>query len=229
MRILVVENDAAAEARIVNALEREGVSVDCARDGERVLERVMVIDYAAVILNWELPKVDGLSVLQELRRAGSQVRVLMTGQCKRTTNRIRALRVGADDFLTKPIATEELVVRVQALLRRPSRMLSTLRIDTLELDRLKRKVSRDGTPINLSQNEFALLELMMRNAETAIPREIMMQGAWGFRDAELAEMVDVYVDRLRAKIDGGGARPLIEFVLGIGYRISSSIRQRSLQ
>ncbi len=229
LRILVVEHDAAVSAKMVIALEKQNFTVDSAADGDQALELAITIDYAAVVLSWELPKINGLCVLKTLRNAGSPVRVLMTSDCRKVNRRIRGLRAGADDFLLKPAAMEELIARIHALMRRPARMLSTLRVDTLELDRLKRQVSRDGTLIPLSKNEFALLELMMRNAETAISRETLMQGAWGYKYAELAGVVDVYVNRLRAKIDGTGARPLIQSVPGVGYRITKSLRQSSVQ
>ncbi|MBZ5533175.1 MAG: response regulator transcription factor [Acidobacteriia bacterium] len=222
MRILIVEDDPKVARTLVKGLEADHYAVDVATDGEEGLQLATEIDYDAVILDWNLPKLDGLSVLKKLRKSGSQARVLFLSAHKEVSDRVCALQAGADDFMVKPFSFEELLVRLQTLLRRPQELLDKLSVGDLELDRLRHTVTRGGKVINLTQREYAVLEYMMRNAGRSVTRTMIVEHVWNVGFEGLTNIVDVYVNYLRLKVDQGFSTPLIRTVRGVGYSITSA-------
>ena len=220
MRILVIEDDPKTARTLVKGLEAEHFAVDLAADGEEGLQLSTEIDYDALVLDWVLPKLDGLTVLRKLRKAGSQARVLVLSARNEISDRVLALNSGADDFLSKPFAFEELRARLNTLLRRPQELLDKLCVDDLELDRVRRTVSRGGKPIKLTQREYGVLEYLMRNAGRTVTRTMIVEHVWNLGFEGLTNIVDVYINYLRAKIDSGSSRPLIHTARGIGYQLS---------
>ena len=220
MRILVVEDDPKTARALMKGLEADRFAVDMASDGEEGLQLATEVDYDAVILDWALPKLDGMTVLRKLRRAGSRARILFLSAHHEVSDRVRALEAGADDFLDKPFSFEELRARIHALLRRPQELLDKLSVADLELDRLRRIVTRAGKTIKLTQREYAVLEYLMRNAGRTVTRSMIVEHVWNLGFEGLTNIVDVYIKYLRSKVDDGFGRPLIHTTRGIGYQIS---------
>ena len=220
MRILVVEDDPKTARTLMKGLEADRFAVDMASDGEEGLQLATEVDYDAVILDWALPKLDGMTVLRKLRRAGSRTRILFLSAYHEVSDRVRALEAGADDFLDKPFSFEELRARIHALLRRPQELLDKLSVADLELDRLRRIVTRAGKTIKLTQREYAVLEYLMRNAGRTVTRSMIVEHVWNLGFEGLTNIVDVYIKYLRSKVDDGFGRPLIHTTRGIGYQIS---------
>src|SRR5690242_773480 len=175
MRILIVEDDAKVARTLVKGLEADRFAVDCAADGEEALHLATEIDYDAVVLAWNLPKLDGLTVLKRLRKSGSISRVLFLSARNEVADRIRGLEAGGDDFLEKPFAFEELLARIHAILRRPQERLDKIQVEDLELDRMRHIVSRGGKLINLTQREYAVLEYLMRNHGRTVTRTMIVE------------------------------------------------------
>lgn len=220
MRILVIEDDPKTARTLVKGLEAEHFAVDLAADGEEGLQLATEIDYDAIVLDWILPKLDGLTVLRKLRKSGSQSRVLALSARNEISDRVQILNSGADDFLAKPFAFDELRARLNTLLRRPQELLDKLSVDDLELDRVRRIVTRGGKPIKLTQREYGVLEYLMRNAGRTVTRTMIVEHVWNLGFEGLTNIVDVYINYLRAKIDNGASRPLIHTARGIGYQLS---------
>lgn len=172
MRILIVEDEPKVTRTLVKGLEADHFAVDVAENGEDGLQLSTEIDYDLVILDWNLPKLDGLTVLRKLRKSGSVARILFLSARKEISDRITALQAGADDFLVKPFSFDELNARVGALLRRPTELLDKISVDDLVLDRMRHSVSRAGKLIGLTQREYAVLEYLMRNAGRTVTRTI---------------------------------------------------------
>jgi two-component system, OmpR family, copper resistance phosphate regulon response regulator CusR len=220
VRILVIEDDVKTARTLIKGLEADHFAVDLAADGEEGLQLSTEIDYDAIILDWVLPRLDGLTVLRKLRKSGSQTRVLFLSARHEISERVQALNAGTDDFLSKPFSFDELRARLFTLLRRPQELLDKLFVDDLELDRLRRHVSRGGKPIKLTQREYAVLEYLMRNAGRTVTRTMIVEHVWNLGFEGLTNIVDVYINYLRAKIDTGAERALIHTARGVGYRIS---------
>jgi two-component system copper resistance phosphate regulon response regulator CusR len=220
VRILVIEDETKTARTVVKGLEAEHFAVDLAADGEEGLQLATEIDYDAIILDWALPKLDGLTVLRKLRKVGSPCRVLFLSARSDISDRVQALNSGADDFLSKPFAFDELRARLLTLLRRPQELLDKLCVDDLELDRVRRQVTRGGKPIKLTQREYSVLEYMMRNVGRTVTRTMIVEHVWNLGFEGLTNIVDVYINYLRAKIDNGSGRPLIHTARGVGYQIS---------
>jgi two-component system copper resistance phosphate regulon response regulator CusR len=229
VRILVVEDEMKTARTLVKGLQAEHFAVDLAADGEEGLQLATEIDYDAIILDWALPKLDGLTVLRKLRKAGSQCRVLFLSARNDISDRVQALNCGADDFLCKPFAFDELRARLLTLLRRPQELLDKLCVDDLELDRVRRQVTRGSRPIKLTQREYSVLEYLMRNAGRTVTRTMIVEHVWNLGFEGLTNIVDVYINYLRAKIDSGGGRPLIHTARGVGYQISVDEAEFSVQ
>lgn len=220
MRILVVEDDPKTGRTLLKGLEADRFAVDLATDGEEGLQLATEVDYDAVILDWTLPRLDGMTVLRKMRRAGSPARILFLSARNEVSDRVQALQAGADDFIAKPFSFEELRARLQALLRRPQELLDKLSVADLELDRLRRIVTRAGKIIKLTQREYAVLEYLMRNAGHTVTRSMIVEHVWNLGFEGLTNIVDVYIKYLRSKVDDGFGRPLIHTTRGIGYQIS---------
>lgn len=225
MRILIVEDDAALSSFIKKGLEAEHHAVDAALDGEHGLSMAMGIDYDLTVLDLNLPGVDGLSVLKNLRQRKPKLPVIILTARSRVEDRVQCLDSGADDYLVKPFSFLELSARARALLRRshlPSE--SVLTVLDLSLDRVERKVQRGGRPIELTVKEFALLEYLMRNAGRRLTRAMIIEHVWNLTFDSATNIVDVYINYLRRKVDDGFPAPLIQTVRGVGYQLTASGR-----
>jgi DNA-binding response OmpR family regulator len=221
VRILVVEDEIILARTIAKSLETEYVAIDMAHDGDTGLQLASEIDYEAIILDWDLPRLDGLTLLRKLRKAGSNARVLMIGSKKSVADRVCALESGADDYLLNPFSMEELVARVQALMRRPRQLVEKISIGDLELDRTHHTVKRAGKTIHLTHREFGVLEVLMRNAGRTVTRSMVVEHVWNLDFEGLTNIVDVYIRYLRQKIDRGYYPPLIHTARGRGYILAA--------
>jgi two-component system, OmpR family, response regulator MprA len=226
VKILVVDDERAVRESLRRALELEGYDIELAADG---LEALQVLEANgepqpdAVILDVLMPAVDGLEVCRRLRRSGNRVPVLMLTARDEIENRVAGLDAGADDYVTKPFALEELVARVRALLRRTSAGDDELlRFGDLELDPGTREVRRGGDPIELTRTEFALLELFMTNPRQVLTRSIIFERVWGYDFGFASNSLDVYIGYLRRKTEAGGKPRLIQTVRGVGYALRES-------
>ncbi|MGC2697451.1 MAG: response regulator transcription factor [Candidatus Angelobacter sp.] len=223
MRILVIEDEPKVARSLVKGLEEEHFAVDLASDGEEGLQLATDINYDGIVLDWNLPRLDGLSLLRKLRQSGSTTRVLILSGRRQVADRVSGLEAGADDYLIKPFSFQELLARLHTLLRRSNELLlNTLTVDDLELDRMRHTVTRGGKPINLTQREYALLEYLMRNAGRIVTRTMVVEHVWNLGFEGLTNVVDVYISYLRAKIDHGFDKPLIRTKRGVGFMIVSA-------
>lgn len=222
MRILIVEDDAALASFVRKGLEAEHHAVDTIGDGQQGRAMALEINYDLVVLDLNLPSMDGLSVLRSVRQAKPSLPVMVLTARSRVEDRVQCLDTGADDYLAKPFSFLELSARARALLRRshlPSE--SVLKVRDLSLDRVERKVERAGRPIELTTKEFALLEYLMRNAGRRLTRAMIIEHVWNLNFDSTTNVVDVYINYLRRKVDDGFAPTLIHTVRGVGYQISS--------
>jgi DNA-binding response OmpR family regulator len=219
MRILVVEDDRSIAEFVAAGLRQEGFAVDIADNGVDGLELCRTQPYEAAIVDVMLPRLDGLSLVGALRRAGVQTPVLFLSARHTVDDRVRGLQSGGDDYLTKPFAFAELLARVQALTRRGQRAAepTTLSLADLSLDRLTRRVERSGTPIELRPREHALLELLMRHPGKVVSKAMIVSHVWDYSFDTGTNAVDVLVHRLREKIDKGFEPRLLHTVRGVGY------------
>jgi two-component system, OmpR family, response regulator MprA len=222
MRILVVDDERAVRESLRRALELEGYGVELAGDGREALDRLEsgADDPDAVVLDVLMPEVDGLEVCRRLRRAGSRLPILMLTARAEVENRVEGLDAGADDYITKPFALEELLARMRALLRRTSDGSGEmLRFEDLELDPKTRDVRRGGEPIELTRTEFALLELFLLNPRQVLTRSLIFERVWGYDFGATSNSLDVYIGYLRRKTEAGGQPRLIQTVRGVGYAL----------
>jgi two-component system copper resistance phosphate regulon response regulator CusR len=219
MKILVVEDEPKTGDYLKQGLGEAGFVVDLARDGASGLHLGSSGDYDLAILDVMLPQLDGWQVLAGLRRAGRDMPVLFLSARDAVEDRVHGLELGADDYLVKPFAFAELLARVRTLVRRGSRASEPpqLRVAGLELDRLRRRASRDGKAIELTAKEFALLELLMRRQGEVLPRSLIASQVWDMNFDSDTNVIDVAVRRLRAKVDDGFEPKLIRTVRGMGY------------
>jgi two-component system, OmpR family, response regulator MprA len=226
VKILVVDDERAVRESLRRALELEGYDIELAADGQEALQLLEANGEPqpdAVILDVLMPTVDGLEVCRRLRRSGNRVPVLMLTARDEIENRVAGLDAGADDYVTKPFALEELVARIRALLRRTSAGDDELlRFGDLELDPGTREVRRGGDPIELTRTEFALLELFMTNPRQVLTRSIIFERVWGYDFGFASNSLDVYIGYLRRKTEAGGKPRLIQTVRGVGYALRES-------
>jgi len=221
MRILVVEDDAPLASFIRKGLECEHYAVDVASDGEAGFELAGACDYDLVVLDLNLPKMDGVAVLKALRPSKPQLPVLVLTARSRIEDRVGCLDGGADDVLIKPFSFSELAARVRALLRRGRPVADVvLRVADLELNRVERRVERAGRRIELTSKEFALLEYLMRNSGRRITRNMIIEYVWNLSFDTATNVVDVYINYLRRKVDDGHAPKLIHTIRGVGYELA---------
>src|SRR5438874_4736045 len=221
MKILVVDDERAVRESLRRALELEGYDIELAGDGEEALYRLDSDEQPdAVILDVLMPGLDGLEVCKRLRRTGSKLPVLMLTARDAVENRVAGLDAGADDYLTKRFALEELLARIRALLRRTSdESEEVLRFADLELDPGTREVRRDGELIELTRTEFSLLELFLRNPRQVLTRSVIFERVWGYDFGFASNSLDVYIGYLRRKTEAGGKPRLIQTVRGVGYAL----------
>ena len=221
MKILVVDDERAVRESLRRALELEGYEIELAGDGREALDRLEGgAQPDALILDVLMPGVDGLEVCRRLRRGGNRLPVLMLTARDAVENRVAGLDAGADDYVTKPFALEELLARIRALLRRTTDGAGeSLRFADLELDPGTREVRRSGELIELTRTEFSLLELFMRNPRQVLTRSIIFERVWGYDFGYGSNSLDVYVGYLRRKTEAGGKPRLIHTVRGVGYAL----------
>jgi two-component system, OmpR family, response regulator len=219
MRALLVEDDLTIANFVRRGLHESGFAVDHATDGQTGLDLAMDTPYDVAIVDLMLPKLDGLAVIDTLRKRGKAMPVLILSAKRTVDDRVRGLQAGGDDYLTKPFAFAELLARVQALVRRASRTTepTTLTVGDLSLDLLTRKVTRAGTAIDLRPREFALLEYLMRNAGRVVSKTMILSHVWAYNFDPQTNIVDVLVSRLRDKIDRPFQTRLLRTVRGVGY------------
>lgn len=222
MRILIAEDDHALAHVICSGLSQEDYAVDWAPDGEEARYLVCEYEYDLLILDLNLPRTDGFEVLRALRSRQKSLPVLVLSGRAQVEERVRLLDSGADDYLVKPCSISELNARVRALLRRRhiARDIS-LKYDDLELDRVQRIVTRGGRRIELTSKEFALLEYLLRNAGHRVTRSMIIENVWNLSFDGLTNVVDVYINYLRRKIDRGVPNKLIHTIRGVGYQLGA--------
>jgi two-component system, OmpR family, response regulator MprA len=221
VKILVVDDERAVRESLRRALELEGYEIELAADGEEALYRLEANSQPdALVLDVLMPGIDGLEVCRRLRRSGNTLPVLMLTARAEVENRVEGLDAGADDYVTKPFALEELLARLRALLRRASPDGGeVLRFADLELDPGTREVKRDGEQIELTRTEFSLLELFLRNPRQVLTRSIIFERVWGYDFGFSSNSLDVYIGYLRRKTEAGGKSRLIHTVRGVGYAL----------
>lgn len=220
MRILLVEDEPKVSGFVARGLEAERYAVDVCADGREGLEMAEAYSYDLVILDLMLPTMDGREILQRIRRFNTCVPVLILTARDAVEDKVRLFECGADDYLTKPFAFAELMVRTKALLRRgPVNRSSTLTVGDLELDRLTQQVKRAGKRIELTVKEYSLLEYLMQNQDRVLSRNMIIEHVWDQAFDGITNIVDVYVRHLRSKVDDGFSQKLIRTVRGSGYAI----------
>ncbi len=224
MNVLIIEDDEPVAAFLRQGFEDEQYAVDVAADGQQGRSLAETRRYDLVILDLSLPELDGSDILQRLRDRNSSVPVLVLSGHSEIPERVRTLDMGADDFLAKPFAFSELAARARALLRRSKQTGSpVLRVEDLELDRMKRQVRRAGREIDLTPKELALLEYLMENAGRCVSRAMIIEDVWKLAPDTVSNVVDVYINYLRKKIDGESDRRLIHTLRRSGYFIGVNL------
>ena len=223
MRALLVEDDDTIAGFVERGLREAGFAVDRFADGETGLDAAVAQPYDVAVVDVMLPRRDGLSLIEDLRRRGVDTPVLILSARRTVDDRVKGLQAGGDDYLTKPFAFAELLARVQALVRRASRSPepTSLKVDDLVLDLLSRRVTRGDVSIDLRPREFALLEYLMRNAGKVISKTMILSHVWDYSFDPQTNIVDVLVSRLREKIDRRFEKKLLHTVRGVGYVVRS--------
>ena len=223
MRILLVEDERKVASFVARALRENAYAVDVAESGEKALELARDFLYDAILLDVRLPGLSGIEVCQRLRRTGVQTPILMLTARGLVEERVEGLDAGADDYLTKPFALAELQARLRALMRRGfASGGAMLRYADLELDRRRRRVNRGQKAIPLTSKEFALLEFLLLRAPESVTRSEIIEHVWDMQFDNESNLLEVYVNRLRQKIDQGRAVKLIHTLRGVGYRLGVS-------
>ncbi|HZP20898.1 MAG TPA: response regulator transcription factor [Bauldia sp.] len=226
MRILVIEDDREAAAYLLKALREAGHVPDHAGDGEAGAAMAEEGRYDVIVVDRMLPKRDGLSIIEDLRKRGDMTPTLVLSALGQVDDRVTGLRAGGDDYLAKPYAFSELLARVEALARRrkPGEVETVYRIGDLEMDRLSHTVSRAGQPVPLQPREFRLLEYLMKHAGQVVTRTMLLENVWDYHFDPQTNVIDVHISRLRAKIDKGFGEPLLHTIRGAGYMIRDGAR-----
>ena len=224
MKILVVDDDPAVRESLRRSLIFNGYSIVLAADGEEALAKVQSERPDMVILDVMMPKLDGLEVCRELRSQGEDTPILLLTARDSVSERVAGLDAGADDYLTKPFALEELLARTRSLVRRAARpaavdtqQIEILKFEDLELDPATRDVTRGGRQISLTRTEFALLELLLRNPRKVLSRTTILENVWGYDFPTSGNALEVYIGYLRRKTEADGEPRLIQTVRGVGY------------
>jgi len=224
MRILVVEDDKKIASFIIKGFKQAGFAVDHASDGEDGIHLALHEPYDAAVIDIMLPKLNGLGLIEELRRQKVNTPVIILSAKRSVDDRVKGLQTGSDDYLTKPFSFSELLARVQALIRRASGAAETTRLTfgELSVDILKREATRADIKINLQPREFALLEYLMRNPGRAVSKTIIMEHVYDYNFDPQTNVVDVLVCRLRDKIDRDFEKRMIHTIRGVGYVLKES-------
>jgi two-component system, OmpR family, response regulator len=219
MRILLIEDDRKIASFIEKGLKAHGFAVDIAFDGEDGLHLALTEPYDTAIVDIMLPKRDGLSIIQEMRRASIETPVIILSAKDKIDDRVKGLQSGGDDYLTKPFAFTELLARVQALIRRASGAREPTRLEYkgLRMNLLSREITRDDKPVDLQPLEYSLLEYLMRNAERVVSKTMIMEHVWNYNFDPQTNVVEARICRLRDKIDKASVNKLIHTVRGVGY------------
>ena len=220
MRLLLVEDEIDIQSFLRRSLEEAGYDVEAAPDGETAQRLAVESPFDILIVDLGLPDRDGISLILRLRQLGVRAPVLILSARRSVDDRVRGLEQGGDDYLTKPFALAELLARLRNLLKRNSPAVSDatrLRVLDLELDLLRREASRGGQVLQLTQQEFVLLEYLCRNAGRVVTRSMILDKVWGMRIQPDTNVVDVHIYRLRGKVDSAGQQPLIRTMRGVGY------------
>ena len=226
MKVLVIEDDAEAAAYILRGLHEHGHVADHVADGQDGLVMAVGGQYDVLVVDRMLPGIDGLGLVRTLRGAGVKTPVLFLTALRGVGDRVQGLEAGGDDYLVKPFAFAELLARLHALARRPplSDVPTALRVADLELDLLRRTVTRRGEPVELQPREFRLLEFLVRHADRVVTRTMLLEGVWDFHFDPRTNIVETHISRLRSKISRGGTDPeLIHTVRGSGYALRAAI------
>ncbi|MFQ5853460.1 MAG: response regulator [Candidatus Binatia bacterium] len=224
MRVLVVEDDQKIILFVRNGFKQAGFAVDLAANGEDGLHLALTQPYDAAVIDIMLPKLDGLSLIEELRRQKINIPVIILSAKRTVDDRVKGLQTGSDDYLTKPFAFSELLARVQALIRRASNVVDPTRLAVadLSMDLLTRTVQRSGKTIDLQPRELALLEYLMRNAGKVVSKTMILEHVWDYNFDPQTNVVDVLVCRLRNKVDRDFEIKMIETIRGVGYVLKVS-------
>ena len=220
-RILVVEDDPETAGQLTEQLASSGYLVDLATSGSEALSRAGSRDYGVVTIDRMLPDIDGIAVMRQLREDGISVPFLIISALGEVDDRVRGLRAGGDDYLVKPFSFVELLARLEALLRRSETVAkeTILRVGDLAIDLISRTASRRGKELMLLPKEFQLLEYLVRNEGRVVSRAMLLQHVWDLHFDPSTNIIDVYVGRVRRKVDDQQAYPLIHTVRGVGYRL----------
>jgi two-component system, OmpR family, response regulator len=218
-RVLVIEDDPETADQLVDCLSTHGYCVDAAMDGEQGLCRALATEYVVMTVDRLLPRIDGIEVIRRLRQQRIVTPALILSALGEVDDRVRGLRAGGDDYLVKPFASREMLARVDALARRSAAVAkeTMLRIGDLEIDLLVRVARRRGREIELLPREFQLLEYLVRNEGQIVSRAMLLQHVWDLHFDPTTNVIDVYVGRVRRKIDSGQAYPLIHTIRGVGF------------
>ncbi len=221
MRVLLIEDDREAASYLTKALDEAGHAVTHAADGESGAHYAGEGGFDVMVVDRMLPKRDGLSIVEEMRRRQDHTPVLILSALGQVDDRVKGLRAGGDDYLTKPYAFSELLARIEVLARRnrPGDVETVYRVGDLTLDRLSHVVTRGAIEIVLQPREFRLLEYMMRHAGQVVTRTMLLENVWDYHFDPQTNVIDVHVSRLRSKIDKGFDRPLLHTIRGAGYMI----------
>lgn len=219
MRVLVIEDDRETAQFLQKSLKESGHTVEVAADGETGLALAREGQFNVLVIDRMLPRLDGLAVIRALRGAGIQTPALILSALGDVDDRVKGLRAGGDDYLTKPYASVELLARIEALARRtiPEEQATRYTVGDLVLDRLSHRVTRAGEPIQLQPREYRLLEYLMKHAGQVVTRTMLLENVWDYHFDPQTNVIDVHISRLRAKIDKNFRTPLLHTVRGAGY------------
>jgi two-component system, OmpR family, response regulator len=220
-RVLVIEDDPETGEQLVESLAANGYQVDLAVNGNEGLSRALASEYAVMTIDRMLPGIDGIAIIRRLREGGITTPALIISALGEVDDRVRGLRAGGDDYLVKPFAFAELLARVEALARRSATVVkeTVLRVGDLKLDLMSRTATRGGRDIDLLPREFQVLEYLVRNEGHVVPRAMLLQHVWDLHFDPTTNIIDVYVGRVRRKIDSQQAYPLIHTIRGVGFCI----------
>lgn len=220
MRILLIEDDRKAARLLAGGLEEEGFVVDAVHSAAAGDEQAFVVDYDVIILDWMLPDKEGLALCGDLRKRGCQTPVLMLTARDALADRVAGLNQGADDYLTKPFAFDELLARVRALLRRSETVRPVvMSVGDVRLDSRSQSATRAGAPLDLTHKEFSIMEVLMRHAGRVVSRTRLAEQVWKDDLVGIDNLIDVHIGNLRRKLDLPGMQPLIQTVRGRGFRL----------